>query len=174
MTWASSESVLRLWKPGSLNSNPGSPAPEPIAAVLAEAAALEAHAGFHQPLTKALFRRDKADRGVDAMVAAREQTQTLRCFVHQFRLRQNAATHGNHGVGSQNVRPAQFVIELHRFQRGIGFRSRQPICAGARQFTAFRRLVDIRGAQRIRLDTGLIEQAETAGRAGSKHEFGTA
>lgn len=72
MTWASSESVLRLWKPGSLNSNPGSPAPEPIAAVLAEAAALEAHAGagrFEDALRCEIARR--MERLADGVLAYR-------------------------------------------------------------------------------------------------------
>src|SRR5215218_7839553 len=42
MTWASSESAWRHWKPGSPNSKPSSPVPEAIAALLAEIAALEA------------------------------------------------------------------------------------------------------------------------------------
>lgn len=72
MTWASSESVLRLWKPGSLNSNPGSPAPEPIAAVLSEATALEAHAGagcFEDALRREIARR--MERLADGVLAYR-------------------------------------------------------------------------------------------------------
>ena len=41
MTWASSESAWKLWKPGSPTSNPGSIAPETIAALLPEIAQLE-------------------------------------------------------------------------------------------------------------------------------------
>ena len=37
-----------------------------------------------------------------------------------------------------------------------------------------RRFIEIRGLERIRLDPDLIDERETARRAGSKHEFGTA
>src|SRR5207342_523493 len=35
-------------------------------------------------------------------------------------------------------------------------------------------LIDVGGTQRVGLDAGLVEQAETARRTGSKNEFGTA
>ena len=44
MTWASSESAWKLWKPGSPSSNQSS-VPESIAALLPEIAALEAKEG---------------------------------------------------------------------------------------------------------------------------------
>src|SRR5205085_891371 len=60
MTWASSESAWKLWKPASPNSNPGSAPPETIAALLPEIAALEAKAGagkFEQALHRVIARR---------------------------------------------------------------------------------------------------------------------
>jgi polyhydroxyalkanoate synthase len=60
MTWASSESAWRLWKPGSPNSNPSSAAPETVAALLPEIAALEATAGagkFERALEREIARR---------------------------------------------------------------------------------------------------------------------
>ncbi len=72
MTWVSSESALRLWKPGSLSSNPASPAPEAIAAVLSEAAALEAHTGagaFDEALRREIGRR--MERLADGVLAYR-------------------------------------------------------------------------------------------------------
>lgn len=65
MTWASSESAWKLWRQGSPNSNPGSPAPqapapEAIAALLPEIAALEARsgtAGFEPALQREIARR---------------------------------------------------------------------------------------------------------------------
>ena len=60
MTWASSESAWRHWKPGSPNSKPGSPVPEAIAALLPEIAALEAQAGsgkFESALSREIARR---------------------------------------------------------------------------------------------------------------------
>ena len=60
MTWASSESAWKLWKPASPNSNPGSATPEGIAALLPEIAALEAKAGagkFEQALHREIARR---------------------------------------------------------------------------------------------------------------------
>jgi polyhydroxyalkanoate synthase subunit PhaC len=65
MTWASSESAWRLWKPGSPTSKPGSPAsrspaPEAITALLPEIAVLEAQAGagrFEEALRREITRR---------------------------------------------------------------------------------------------------------------------
>src|SRR5580693_8945388 len=60
MTWASSESAWRLWKPGSPSSNPSSAAPETLASLLPEIAALEASAGagkFESALQREIARR---------------------------------------------------------------------------------------------------------------------
>lgn len=60
MTWVSCESALKLWKQGSPSSNPSSPAPEAIAALLPEIAALEARtgtAGFEPALQREIARR---------------------------------------------------------------------------------------------------------------------
>ncbi|TAJ32576.1 MAG: alpha/beta fold hydrolase [Reyranella sp.] len=73
MTWASSESALKLWKQGSPSSNPGSPAPEAIAALLPEIAALEARtgtAGFEPALQREIARR--MARLADGVLAYRQ------------------------------------------------------------------------------------------------------
>lgn len=60
MTWASSESAWKLWKPGSPSSSPGSATPESIAALLPEISALEARAGagkFEDALHREIARR---------------------------------------------------------------------------------------------------------------------
>ncbi len=60
MTWASSESAWRLLKQGSPSSNPAAGAPESLAALLPEIAALEAKAGagqFEQALQREIRRR---------------------------------------------------------------------------------------------------------------------
>lgn len=68
MTWASSESAWKLWKPGSPNSNRSFTAPESIAALLPEIAALEAKAGtgkFESALHREIARRmDRLAEGV--------------------------------------------------------------------------------------------------------------
>ena len=138
------------------------------------AQALEAHAGLDQALAKRLLRRHQADRGVDAVVAARQQPQALRGLVDQIGFGQDAPADRDHGVGGEDEGAAQFVIELHRFQRGIGLGARQPVGAGARQLAPPRRLVDVGRAQRVGLDAGLVEQRQAPRRAGSKYEFGTA
>ena len=92
------------------------------------------------------------------MVATRQQPQALRGLVDQVGLRQDAAADRDHGVGGENERAAQLVVELDRLERGIGFGARQPVGAGARQFAPLRRLIDVGGTQRIGLDAGLIEQ----------------
>lgn len=59
MTLASSESAWKLWKPGSPSSNPGSPVPETIAALLPEIAALEPgkfEAALHREIVRRLDR----------------------------------------------------------------------------------------------------------------------
>ena len=63
---------------------------------------------------------------------------------------------------------------MHRFQRGIRLGPRQAVGAGARQLAAPRRLVDVGRTERVRLDTGLIEQRQAPRRTGSKNEFGAA
>jgi polyhydroxyalkanoate synthase len=60
MTWASSESAWKLWKPGSPSSSPSSAAPDSVAALLPEIAALEAKAGagkFEEALHREIARR---------------------------------------------------------------------------------------------------------------------
>ena len=60
MTWASSESAWKLWKPGSPSSSPNSAPPESLAALLPEIAALEATAGagkFESALHREIARR---------------------------------------------------------------------------------------------------------------------
>ena len=60
MTWVSSESAWKLWKPGSPSSSPSSAAPDSIAALLPEIAALEAKAGagkFEAALHREIARR---------------------------------------------------------------------------------------------------------------------
>ena len=73
MTWASSESAWRLWKPASPSSNPGSAAPDTVAALLPEIAALEARAGagkFEQALHREIARR--MHRLADGVLAYRQ------------------------------------------------------------------------------------------------------
>ncbi|CAN5777619.1 alpha/beta fold hydrolase [soil metagenome] len=73
MTWASSESAWKLWKPGSPNSNPGSPTPETITALFTEVGALEAKAGagaFEKALHREIARR--MARLADGMLAYRD------------------------------------------------------------------------------------------------------
>lgn len=60
MTWASSEGALKLWRQGSPSSNRSSSAPEAIAALLPEIAALEARGGtggFERALQGEIARR---------------------------------------------------------------------------------------------------------------------
>ena len=70
--------------------------------------------------------------------------------------------------------PLQLVVDAHHGERSLGLHARQPHGAGARQFAAFRRLVDIGRAQRVGLDAGLVDQREPARRAGGKDEFWSA
>src|SRR5262245_55626869 len=74
--------------------------------------ALEAHASFDQTLAKSFLRRDETDRGVDTMIAAREQPQALRSLIHQIGLRQDATAHRHHGVGGEDEGAAQLIVEL--------------------------------------------------------------
>ena len=136
--------------------------------------ALEAHPGLDQALAERLLRRHQADRGVDAVVAARQQPQALRGLVDQVGLGQDAAADRDHGVGGEDEGAAQFVVELHRFERGVGLGAGQPVGAGARQLAPPRGLVDVGRAQRIGLDAGLVEQRQPARRTGGENEFGTA
>lgn len=78
MTWASSESAWKHWKPGSPSSKPNSPAPEApvpeaISALLPEIAALEARAGaggFESALQREIARR--MHRLADGVLAYRD------------------------------------------------------------------------------------------------------
>src|SRR5258708_9136392 len=73
MTWASSESAWRLWKPGSPSSNPSSAAPDTVASLLPEIAALEARAGagkFEAALRREIARR--MHRLADGVLAYRQ------------------------------------------------------------------------------------------------------
>ncbi len=68
MTWASSESAWQLWKRDSPSSSPSSTAPEALAEVLRDVAALETRAGkggFEQALHREIGRRmDRLAQGV--------------------------------------------------------------------------------------------------------------
>jgi polyhydroxyalkanoate synthase len=68
MTWASCESAWQLWKRDSPSSSPSSTAPEALAEVLQDVAALEARAGkggFEQALRREIGRRmDRLAEGV--------------------------------------------------------------------------------------------------------------
>ena len=108
------------------------------------------------------------------MIAAGEQPQALRRFVEQLRLRQDAPADGDHGVGGEDVGAFELFVDAHHVERRFGLVAREPRGAGARQFAALRRLVDIGRPQRIGLDAGLVDQREPARRAGSEHEFRTA
>jgi polyhydroxyalkanoate synthase len=72
MTWASSESAWQLWKRDSPSSSPSSTAPEQVAEVLKQVAALEARAGkggFEQALHREIGRR--MDRLAEGVIAYR-------------------------------------------------------------------------------------------------------
>jgi polyhydroxyalkanoate synthase len=72
MTWASSESAWQLWKRDSPSSSPSSTAPEPVAEVLKQVAALEARTGrggFEQALHREIGRR--MDRLAEGVIAYR-------------------------------------------------------------------------------------------------------
>ena len=73
MTWASSESAWKHWKPGSPSSKQNSPVPEAIAALLPEIVALEATAGaggFENALRREIARR--MHRLADGVLAYRD------------------------------------------------------------------------------------------------------
>src|ERR1700730_4724895 len=73
MTWASSESAWKIWKPGSPSSNPSSAAPETLTSLLPEIAALEASAGagkFDLALQREIARRMR--RLADGVLAYRQ------------------------------------------------------------------------------------------------------
>ena len=108
------------------------------------------------------------------MVAPRQQPQALRGLVDQIGLGQDAAADRDHGVGGENEGAAQFVVELHRFERGVRLGAGEAIGAGARQLAPLRGLVDIGRTQRVGLDAGLVEQAEPSRRTGGENEFGAA
>ena len=108
------------------------------------------------------------------MIAAGEQPQALRRLVEQLGLGQDAPADRHHRVGGDDVGSRQFLIEPHDRERRLGFRARQPVGAGARQLALLGHLVDVGGAQRVRLDAGLIDERQPARRAGSEHEFGPA
>lgn len=72
MTWASSESAWQIWKRDSPHSKPGSTAPEALAELVGEVAALEARAGagrFEQALHREIARR--LDRLAEGVIAYR-------------------------------------------------------------------------------------------------------
>ncbi len=105
------------------------------------------------------------------MIAAGQKAQALRRLVEQFRLGQNTAADGDHGIGSENEGAFELFVEPHHRERGLGLVAREPGGAGPRQFAPFRGFVDVRRAQRVRLDAGLVDKREPARRTGSEHKF---
>src|SRR5262249_26933323 len=69
---------------------------------------LEAHAGLDQSLPIGFFRRHQADRSVDAMITAGQQTQALGGFVDQLGLGQDAPADRNHGIGGEDISALPF------------------------------------------------------------------
>ena len=136
--------------------------------------ALEAHPRLHVTLAEGLLRRHQAYGGMDAVVAAGQKPQALRRVVEQFRLGQDAAADGDHGVGGEDEGALELLIELHHGERRLGLAARQPGGAGARQLAPLRRLIDVGRAQRVGLNAGLVDQRQPARRAGGEHEFGAA
>ena len=108
------------------------------------------------------------------MVAARQEPQALRRLVEQFRLRQDAAADRHDGIGSENERAFQFLVEPQHRKCRFRLAARKPRGAGARQFSALRRLVDIGRTQRVGFDPGLVNERKPARGAGSENEFGPA
>jgi len=78
---------------------------------------------------------------------------------------------GDHRVGGQDVGTLQLLVDAHLCQCGLGFGARKPHRAGARQLAAFRRFVDVGGAQRVGFDAGLVDQRQPARRTRSQDEF---
>ena len=107
------------------------------------------------------------------MIATRKQAQALRRLVEQLCLGKNTPANRDHRIGGQNIGAAQFVIQVHIFQSRRGLGVGEPGGVGARNLAATRGLIEIRGLERVRLDSGLIDQGKSARRTGSEHEFGT-
>ena len=108
------------------------------------------------------------------MIAAGQKPQALLRFVEQFGLGQNAAADRDHRVGGEDESAAQFVVEPDIVERHLGLFARQPVGIGARDLAALRRLVDIRGLERVGHDAGLVDQREAPRRAGGEDKFGAA
>src|SRR5215831_18117052 len=108
------------------------------------------------------------------MIATRQQPQALCCLVDQLGLRQDAAADRHHGIGGQDESAIDVVIDADPGKRGRGLSISQPVGADARQLAVERCLVDLGRTQRVRLDAGLVDQAEATRRTGSEDEFGPA
>lgn len=105
------------------------------------------------------------------MRAAGEQAQALGGFFHHLRFGKDAAADGNDGVGAQHdgivgkTGGAGLVLGVNCLLVGKALRQL------ARQLVLFRRLVDMRGHQMLRLDADLVEQRKAARRGGCQDEF---
>src|SRR5262249_9636584 len=135
---------------------------------------LETHTRFHMTLAKSLLWRDKADGSVDPMVAAGQKPQALRRLVEQFGLRQDAAADRYDGICGEDERALQFLIKPQHRKRRFGLTARKTGSAGARQFSALRRFVNIGRTQSVGFDPSLVNQREPARGAGRENEFGPA
>ena len=105
------------------------------------------------------------------MVAAGQEPQALRRLVEQLGLGQDAAADRDHGVGGEDEGAFELFVGAHHCERHFRLLAREPRGAGARQFAALRRLVDVGRTQRVGLDAGLVDKREPARRAGGEHEF---
>ena len=109
------------------------------------------------------------------MVAAGEEPQALRRLVEQLGLRQDAAADRDHGVGGEDEGAFSSSSSAHASRAPLPPCSRASrVGAGARQFAALRRLVDVGRTQRVGLDADLVDKREPARRAGGENEFGPA
>ena len=113
---------------------------------------------------------------IDERLYARGVQTLLASWAAYARGSRGAAVIRSAGVASAVFpeEPERSVYNNAVLERGLGLGARQPIGAGARQFSPPRRLVDVGGTQRIGFDAGLIDERHSARRAGCQDELGPA
>ncbi len=116
---------------------------------------------------------DQRHPGIDAVGPTREQAKAIGCLLHGLGLGQDAAPHGDHGIGGQHHGIATKAGDAGLVLGGECLEVGQTLRQLARQFALFGSFIDMGRHQMLGLDADLVEKSEPARRGRGQNQVGT-